>query len=238
MAANMHSTAGGRSSKRTCRRAPQALYDPGAHANLRAEARILQQALQNSKLDTGPRNGQLEVPYAPVFYPTEEDFMAGPLHYVEKIRPIAEAYGIAQVVPPKGWNPPFVFDMNSEKRFETKHQLLHRLQEGISFGDGMEYTPREFQVVASERAKAWKAVNYPDNNDLVTRDRVDTNTHPRRLYLVDNLEHDYWDVVETAKEVAVEYGNVSVFSFTSVMFFDINGNTCNSTSYLSGVSQF
>jgi hypothetical protein len=27
-------------------------------------------------------------------------------------------------------------DFNSEKKFETKHQLLGRLQEGVSFGDG------------------------------------------------------------------------------------------------------
>jgi jmjN domain len=98
--------AGARSAKRRRRRAPQAIYDPVLHANLRAEERIFQQALQNSKLETG-RNRHLDVPYAPVFYPSEEDFIAGPLHYVEKIRPIAEAYGIAKVVPPKGWNPPF-----------------------------------------------------------------------------------------------------------------------------------
>jgi hypothetical protein len=27
-------------------------------------------------------------------------------------------------------------DFHSEKKFETKHQLLGRLQEGVSFGDG------------------------------------------------------------------------------------------------------
>lgn len=94
--------------------------------------------------------------------------------------------------------------MSTEKTFETKHQLLHRLQEGISFGDGMDYTPRDFQKVASERAKAWKAVNYPDH-DVLTRRGIGNNT--RRLYIAENLERDFWEIVETNKEVAVEYGN-------------------------------
>lgn len=98
--------AGLRATKRRRRKAPQPIYDPVSHAKLRAEERIFQQAIQNSKLETG-RSASLEVPYAPVFYPSEKDFMAGPLHYVEKIRPIAEAYGIAKIVPPKGWKPPF-----------------------------------------------------------------------------------------------------------------------------------
>lgn len=69
--------------------------------------------------------------------------------------------------------------------------MLNRLQEGISFGDGFDYTPSRYQVVAAERAAAWKAANYGDY----------------RPYTVENLERDYWDIVETAKEVAVEYGN-------------------------------
>jgi hypothetical protein len=39
---------------------------------------------------------------APVFRPTEEEFRS-PLEYLEKIRPLAERFGICQVVPPASW---------------------------------------------------------------------------------------------------------------------------------------
>jgi hypothetical protein len=70
------------------------------------EQRFLQQAINNSKLDKGrPVDGKINLPRAPTFFPTLEDFSGSPLEYVEKIRPIAELYGICKIVPPKGWNP-------------------------------------------------------------------------------------------------------------------------------------
>jgi len=74
------------------------------HSVTAQEEKFLQQAIQNSKLDKG-RDGKLELPEGPVFYPTIEEFQGNPLHYVEKIRPIAERYGICKIVPPAGWNP-------------------------------------------------------------------------------------------------------------------------------------
>ena len=77
------------------------------HGATAAEERFLQQAIQNSKIDRGrPADGKLDVPYGPVFYPTVEDFEGNPLHYIDKIRPIAERYGICKIVPPKGWDVP------------------------------------------------------------------------------------------------------------------------------------
>jgi hypothetical protein len=73
-------------------------------AHIAAEERYLQQAIQNSKLDQ-TRATNVQVPLAPVFHPTVEDFQGNPLQYVEKIRHIAEKYGIAKIVPPPGWNP-------------------------------------------------------------------------------------------------------------------------------------
>lgn len=81
---------------------------PPSHfqASTAAEERFLQQAIQNSKLDKGrPPDGKLQIPPAPVFYPTIEEFEGNPLHYVAKIRPIAEKYGLCKIVPPAGWNP-------------------------------------------------------------------------------------------------------------------------------------
>jgi len=35
-------------------------------------------------------------------------------------------------------------DFDSQKRFETKLQCLHRLQEGIAFGDGLQVSDLGF----------------------------------------------------------------------------------------------
>ena len=89
-----------RSSKRRRRRPPY------YHASTAAEERLLQHAIQNSKLDRGrPADGRLSVPFAPTFFPTVEDFEGNPISYIKKIRPVAERYGVCKIVPPKGWNP-------------------------------------------------------------------------------------------------------------------------------------
>lgn len=44
-------------------------------------------------------NNEARVVEAPTFHPTEKDFQ-DPLEYIDKIRPIAEKFGICRVVPP------------------------------------------------------------------------------------------------------------------------------------------
>lgn len=44
-------------------------------------------------------NDEARVVEAPTFHPTEKDFQ-DPLEYIDKIRPIAEKFGICRVVPP------------------------------------------------------------------------------------------------------------------------------------------
>jgi len=180
------------------------------HATTAAEERFLHQAIQNSKLDKGRlADGRLDLPLAPVFFPTVEEFEGNPLSYIEKIRPVAESYGICKIVPPQGWNPaPFAADVHSKKRFQTKHQLLHRLQEGVSFGDGIEYTAQEYQEVASRRTKEWKDRYYPEADLLGRHANVGDESVREKLFTPENLERDYWDIVEThTKQVSVEYGN-------------------------------
>ena len=103
--------------------------------------------------------------------------------------------------------------MKSEKRFQTKQQLLHRIQEGISFGDGVEYSAGEYQQMASQRAKEFKAKHYPDH-DLMTKsmssssDEAVEENRNRRRFTPENLEREYWDIVEShSREMVVEYGN-------------------------------
>ena len=91
-----------RSAKRRRRKPPTMHYHVSS-----AEERFLHQALQNSKLDFRRVDGKLEIPWAPTFYPTVEEFEAGPMGYIEKIRHQAQKYGICKIVPPSGWNPEF-----------------------------------------------------------------------------------------------------------------------------------
>lgn len=44
-------------------------------------------------------NDEARVVEAPTFHPTEKDFQ-DPLEYIDKIKPIAEKFGICRVVPP------------------------------------------------------------------------------------------------------------------------------------------
>mmetsp|Transcript_74336 Transcript_74336/g.111981 ORF Transcript_74336/g.111981 Transcript_74336/m.111981 type:complete len:648 (-) Transcript_74336:51-1994(-) len=194
------STFNRRASKRRRRRPPQAF-----HAATATEERFLHQAIQNSKLDRSrSKDAKLEIPWGPVFFPTIEDMEGSPLTYIEKIRPIAQRYGICKIVPPKGWDAPFSADVNIRKRFSTKNQLLHRLQEGISFGDGEEYNPVEYQRMSSTFTKDFKAKNYPNDGIADQDGEVDEKAR----FNPDNLERDYWDIVETrSREIAVEYGN-------------------------------
>jgi jmjN domain len=105
-----------RSAKRRRIRRPPAYYahlgsgSNGSSSMTAAEERcLLQQAmLQNSKaaLDKSrPADGRLNLPSGPTFFPTVAEFQGNPLHYIEKIRPVAERYGICKIVPPAGWNP-------------------------------------------------------------------------------------------------------------------------------------
>jgi len=222
------------------RRKPTHAFYAGPHSN--EEERLLQQAIKNSRLDRHrPNDGWLLVPYGPVFYPTVEEFEGNPLHYIDKIRPIAEKYGIAKIVPPSGWNPPFCVDMHSNKKFQTKEQHLHRLQEGVSFGDGEDYNPAEYIKVAREKAMEWRDMYYqhsgsntqvdleskglnPDISGIPANNLTpsaeartdsgksspsdDDSNSGRKEYSIDNLEKDYWNIVETqSQSVIVEYGN-------------------------------
>ncbi|KAK9803401.1 hypothetical protein WJX72_006240 [[Myrmecia] bisecta] len=75
---------------------------------------------------------QKGIPDAPTFYPTPEEF-ADPLTYIDSIRPEGERCGIACVVPPKGWSPPFALEkgtngLSAESfRFSIRKQLTSHL---------------------------------------------------------------------------------------------------------------
>eukprot|EP01134_Creolimax_fragrantissima_P007358 CFRG7358T1 len=63
---------------------------------------------------------------APAFRPTILEW-TDPIAYIETIRPVAETYGIARIIPPEGWKPPFCLDKQIFK-FETRIQHLNQLE--------------------------------------------------------------------------------------------------------------
>ncbi|ORX96954.1 PLU-1-like protein-domain-containing protein [Clohesyomyces aquaticus] len=65
---------------------------------------------------------------APTFRPTAEEFK-DPVQYIQKIREEAQKYGIAKIVPPGSWNPPFAVD-TERFHFRTRRQELNSVEGG------------------------------------------------------------------------------------------------------------
>ncbi|XP_039287256.1 uncharacterized protein LOC111052838 [Nilaparvata lugens] len=63
---------------------------------------------------------------APVFYPTEKEFL-DPLEYIEKIRPVAEKFGICKVIPPADFKPEC--KVSDDMRFTAYNQYVHKMQQ-------------------------------------------------------------------------------------------------------------
>ena len=140
--------------------------------------------------------------------------------------------------------------MKSKKEFQTKEQHLHRLQEGVSFGDGKDYNPSAYIKMAREKAIEWRDMYYranrasgsqengedgaKENGDGDSADLTNPNSangaptstasevaaisssnnrsesvdSESKEFNTENLEKDYWNIVETqSQSVVVEYGN-------------------------------
>ena len=82
--------------------------------------------VKTSLIQDALENDWEQIPSAPVFYPTIEEFR-DPLVYIASIREVGMRAGIVKIVPPEGWKAPNPID---EKAFSfmTKSQDLHMLQ--------------------------------------------------------------------------------------------------------------
>ena len=70
-----------------------------------------------------------DIPPCPQYFPTEEEWNNGdPLEYINKIRPEAEKFGLANIVPPKSWQPKFCLPNKDFMRFRTRIQAINELQ--------------------------------------------------------------------------------------------------------------
>ncbi|KAF9737061.1 PLU-1-like protein [Paraphaeosphaeria minitans] len=65
---------------------------------------------------------------APTFRPTAQEFK-DPLAYIASIRDEAQQFGIAKIVPPDSWNPPFAID-TERFHFRTRRQELNSVEGG------------------------------------------------------------------------------------------------------------
>ncbi|XP_012286667.1 protein Jumonji [Orussus abietinus] len=69
-------------------------------------------------------NTEARLVEAPTFRPTEKDFQ-DPLEYIDKIRPVAEKFGICRVVPPQNFKPEC--KVSDDMRFTAYNQYVHRM---------------------------------------------------------------------------------------------------------------
>lgn len=99
-----------------------------------------------------PGVGPTSCPAAPVFYPSEIEFQ-DPLKYIASIRPRAEQFGIAKIVPPSSFHPPFA--INSETfRFRTRIQAVHELQQRVGSSKAADSFERTYSSLLSRVGKA------------------------------------------------------------------------------------
>ncbi|XP_021932109.1 uncharacterized protein LOC110835814 isoform X2 [Zootermopsis nevadensis] len=61
---------------------------------------------------------------APVFHPTEKEFQ-DPLEYIDRIRPVAEKFGLCRVVPPPNFKPEC--KVSDDMRFLAYNQYVHKM---------------------------------------------------------------------------------------------------------------
>ncbi|KAH8263513.1 hypothetical protein KR044_010040 [Drosophila immigrans] len=120
-------------------------------------------------------------PECPVFRPTAEEFK-NPLAYISKIRSIAEKCGIAKILPPDKWSPPFAVDVD-KLQFVPRVQRLNEL----------EAKTRVKLNFLDQIAKFWELQGSSLKIPMVERKALD-------LYTLHRIVHEEGGMEQTTKE--------------------------------------
>ncbi|XP_066592555.1 uncharacterized protein Jarid2 [Prorops nasuta] len=99
----------------------------GKRAQIKSKPKFSEQHLHTNNTifpSVKAKTDEARLVEAPTFHPTEKDFQ-DPLEYIEKIRPIAEKFGICRVVPPPNFKPEC--KVSDDMRFTAYNQYVHRM---------------------------------------------------------------------------------------------------------------
>ncbi|XP_075229999.1 jumonji, AT rich interactive domain 2 [Lycorma delicatula] len=81
-------------------------------------------ALVSDTKGGGGHEGNIKLKDAPSFHPTEREFQ-DPLEYIEKIRPMAEKFGLCRIIPPPNFKPEC--KVSDDMRFTAYNQYVHKM---------------------------------------------------------------------------------------------------------------
>ena len=134
-----------------------------------------------------------EVPEAPVFRPTLEEFK-DPMAYIAKIRAQAAPWGICKVVPPvsAGVPGPTVLLQKGPFRFTTRRQALKQPAPASLGQLKFHSSGKEYSIVSYEKAA----------NEFAYRRYNMASGFPSRF-----VEAEYWRERNSGSNLTVEYGN-------------------------------
>jgi len=142
----------------------------------------------------------------------------------------SQRFGIVKIVPPEGWSPPPPV-LDNSKRFPTKSQAIHELQQGKDYGNGKNYNvsgnfnPKhlkknkifnesEFKEMADDFSRKWWTSHF---NNKSEDGLIVTSTYHPNPWEISIIEGEYWRIVDLGEpRLEVEYGNdLDVGSFFS-----------------------
>lgn len=166
---------------------------------------------------------QSNIPMAPTFRPTVEEF-SDPIEYVSKITAQAAEYGVAHIIPPPGWDPPFALDKGTNgvdaesfrfkiRRQLTSHLCYRRAQPGSQPSKSYRQTPNttasnlsfysttpEFGFTTLEREHTLKSFSaYADWVKSVHFSRGSglQGSEAAPAPSVEEIEAEFWRIVES-----------------------------------------
>ncbi|KJH50076.1 C5HC2 zinc finger [Dictyocaulus viviparus] len=144
-------------------------------------------------------------PFAPVYYPTSEEFL-DPLAYVAKIRSEAEEYGVIKIIPPESFKPPFA--INSEAfEFTPRVQKLNEVEAIV----------RERLVFIEKLSTFWNLQGFELKNLVVDNKTIDLFKLYKVVYCMGGADlvtsKKQWSQVARKVNVRSNYGISNIKSY-------------------------